>query len=176
MYQTPEQLIAFSNANFETAVRFASIALEGTERLLQVQLKAAKDAFADGVQQAKAMAEIKDFQELTQLKDSLARPSLEKAAGYAKNVYDVASETQSEISSVVEKQIADFNKHAVTALDKFVKSAPAGSEVAVAAAKSTISAINSTYDNIAKATKQFIDLAQINVDAAVNQATGKSIS
>ncbi len=170
MYQAPEQLIAFNKANFETAVRFASIALESTGRLLEVQLKTAKDTFADGVQQAKAMAEVKDIQGLAQLKDSLTQPALEKAAVYTKNVYDVASGTQSEISTVLEEQIAEFNKHAVTALDKFVKSSPAGSEVAVVAVKSTISAINSAYDNFAKATKQLIELSQVNVDTVVNQA------
>src|SRR5208282_5918168 len=171
MYQAPEQLIAFNKANFEAAVRFASIALESTGRLLEVQLKTAKDTFADGVQQAKAIAEVKDIQGFTQLKDSLTQPALEKAADYAKNVYDVASATQSEISTVLEGQIAEFNKHAVTALDKFVKSAPAaGSEVAVVAAKTSIAAVNSAYDNFTKATKQFIELTQVNVDTMVNQA------
>ena len=170
MYQAPEQLIAFNKANFETAVRFASIALESTGRLLEVQLKTAKDTFADGVQQDKAIAEVKDIQGFTQLKDSLTQPALEKAADYAKNVYDVASATQSEISTVLEGQIAEFNKHAVTALDKFVKSAPAGSEVAVVAAKTSIAAVNSAYDNFTKATKQFIELTQVNVDTMVNQA------
>src|SRR5208282_1860775 len=170
MYQAPEQLIAFNKANFEAAVRFASIALESTGRLLEVQLKTAKDTFADGVQQAKAIAEVKDIQGFTQLKDSLTQPALEKAADYAKNVYDVASATQSEISALLEGQIAEFNKHAVTALDKFVKSAPAGSEVAVVAAKTSIAAVNSAYDNFTKATKQFIELTQVNVDTMVNRA------
>ncbi len=169
MFQAPEQLIAFNKANFEAAVRFANIALESTGRLLEVQLKTAKDAFADGVQQAKVMAEVKDIQGFTQLKDNLTQPALEKAADYAKNVYDVASATQSEISAVLEGQIAEFNKHAVTALDKFVKSAPAGSEVAVVAAKTSIAAVNSAYDNFTKATKQFIELTQVNVDTMVNQ-------
>jgi phasin family protein len=173
LYQTPEQLLAFNKANFDTAVRFAGIALEGTERLIEVQLKAAKDAFADGVQQAKTLAEIKDFQEFAQLKNTLAQPALEKAAGYVKNVYDVASETQSEISTLLEEQIAEFNKHVVTGLDKLVKSAPAGSEVAVAAVKSTISAVNSAYDNLAKSAKQFVELTQANVETVTSQATSK---
>ena len=57
MYQAPEQLMALNKANLEIAVRFAGIALEGAERMLELQLKAAKSAFADGVQQAKVLAE-----------------------------------------------------------------------------------------------------------------------
>ena len=170
MYQAPEQLITFNKANFDAVVRCASIALEGTERLLQLQIDTAKDAFAEGVRQTKAMAEIKDFQELAQLKDGLAQPSLGKAVGYAKNIYDVVAATQSELGGVLEEQMADFNKNAVTTLDRFIKSAPAGSEFAVATAKTTISSINSAYDNFARAMKQLTDLAQLNMDALINQS------
>ena len=170
MYQTPEQLMAWNKANLEAAVRFAGIALEGAERMLEVQLKAAKSAFADGVQQAKMLAEVKDPQEFAQLKNSLVQPSLEKATSYVKSVYDVAAATQSEINKLIEEQVSEYNKNVVTGLDKMVKSAPAGSEMAVAAVKSAISAVNSTYDNLSKSAKQFAEMSQANIEAAASQA------
>src|SRR5678816_2326898 len=142
--------------------------------MLELQLKTAKSAFADGVQQAKAFTEIKDVQELAQLKNTLAQPTLEKATSYVKSVYDVAATTQSEINKLVEEQVAEFNKQVVTGLDKVVKSAPAGSEVAVAAVKSAISAVNSAYDNISKSAKQFSEMTHANVEAATNQAVNVS--
>ena len=174
MYQAHEQLVAWNKANLEAAVRFAGIALEGAERMLEVQLKAAKSMFADGVQQAKALAETKDLQEFASLKNTLAQPSLDKATSYVKSVYDVAAATQSEISKLFEEQVSEFNKHVVTGLDKVVKSAPAGSEVAVAAVKSVISAVNSTYDNLSKSAKQFSEMTQANVDAATTPAANTS--
>ena len=110
MYQAPEQLIALSKANLEAAVRFAEIALEGTERMLEVHLKAAKSAFADGVMQAKALAEVKDVEQLAQLKNALAQPNLEKANIYIKSVYDVAAATQSEIGKLLEEKIKQFSE------------------------------------------------------------------
>ena len=172
MYQTPEQLMALNKANLEAAVRFAGIALEGAERFIEVQLKAAKGAFADGVQQAKVIAEIKDPQEFAQVKNSLMQPNMEKTASYVKSVYDVASATQAEFNKLVEEQVSEFNKQVVTTLDKMVKTAPAGSDVAVAALKSAISGINATYENMAKSAKQFVDLTQANVEAATSQAIG----
>lgn len=173
MYQAPEQLIAFNKANLEAAVRFAGIALEGTERMLELQLKAAKTAFAEGVQQAKAFAEVKDISEFMQLKNTLGQPSLEKATSYAKSVYDVAAATQGEIGKLLEEQVSEFNKHLVTVVDKMVKTAPAGSEVAVAAMKTAISAVNSAYDNVAKASKQFADMSQANVEAMTHGGASK---
>jgi phasin family protein len=170
MYQAPEQLTALNKANLEAAVRIAGIALEGAERMLELQLKTAKSVFADGVQQAKALAEVKDIQEFARFKNTMAQPTMEKATTYAKSVYDVAAATQTEIGKLVEEQVSEFNKQVVTGLDKMVKSAPAGSEVAVAAVKSAISAVNSAYDNLAKSAKQYAEMAQANVDAATTQA------
>ena len=170
MYLVPEQLTAWNKANLEAAVRFAGIALEGAERIFEVQLKAAKSAFADGVQQAKTLAEVKDPQEFAQLKNTLVQPNLEKAASYVKSVYDAATTTQSEISTLIEEQVSEYNKQVVTALDKLVKTAPAGSEVGIAAIKSAITAVNSTYDNLSKSAKQFAEMTQANVEAATSQA------
>ncbi len=174
MYQAPEQLIAWNKAYLETAVRFAGIALDGAERMLEVQLKAAKSAFADGVQQAKALADVKDPQEFAQLKSTLMQPNLEKATSYVKSVYDVAAATQAEINKLIEEQVSEYNKTVVTGFDKMAKSAPAGSEIAVAAVKSAISAVNSTYDNLSKSAKQFAEMSQANIEAATSQAVPAS--
>jgi phasin family protein len=172
MYQTPEQLIALNKANLEIAARFAGVALQGAERMFDLQLKAAKTAFADTVEGAKALAAVKDLQQLAALKDNLAQPSIEKATAYAKSVYDVATETQAEIGKLVEEQVADFNKQVVAALDKLVKTAPAGSEVGIAAVKSAIAAVNSAYDNLSKVAKQVTEATQSNFEAVAKQAAG----
>jgi phasin family protein len=171
MYQTPEQLIAMNKANMESVMKFAGVAIEGTERMIELQMKAAKSAFADSIESAKALAAVKDFQQFAALKDTMAQPTLEKATAYAKSVYDLTSETQAEFSKLVEAQVADFNKEVVTTLDKLVKSAPAGSEVGVAAVKSAIAAVNAAYDNLSKVGKQFAQASQANLEAAASQAT-----
>lgn len=170
MYQTPEQLVAFNKANLEVAMKFAGVALQGAERILDLQLKAAKSAFADSVESAKAIASVKDLQQLAALKESLAQPSIEKATAYAKSVYDVTTATQAEMGKLVEEQISEFNKQVVTALDKMVKTAPAGSEVGIAALKSSIAAVNSAYDNVSKVAKQFAEATQSNIEAVAKQA------
>jgi phasin family protein len=169
MYQTPDQLLALNKANLEVAARFAGVALHGAERLVDLQLKAAKSAFADGIESAKALAAVKDLQELAALKDQIAQPSLEKATAYAKDVFDLASATQAEFGKLVEQQFADFNKQVVTGLDKLVKNAPAGSELGIAAIKSGIAAANATYDNLSKVARQFTEATQSNIDAVAKQ-------
>jgi phasin family protein len=170
MYQAPEQFIALNKAGLEVAARFAGVALQGAERMLDLQLKAAKSAFADSIENAKAFAAVKDLQEFAAFKDNVAQPTLEKATAYAKSVYDVASATQAEFGKLVEERFSDFNKQVVTGLDKMVKTAPAGSEVGIAAIKSGIAAVNAAYDNLSKVAKQFTDATQSNIEAVAKQA------
>ena len=169
MYQAPEQLIALNKANLETALRFAGVYLEGAERIIEVQLKAAKSALADGFQGARALASVRDFDQLAALKDTVVQPTFEKATAYAKEVYDAAAATQADVSRLVEEQIAEMNKQMVTALDQLVKTAPAGSEVGIAAMKSTLAAVNSGFDNLSKVAKQFGEATQSNLEVVANQ-------
>jgi len=171
MYQTPEQLIALNKANLEVAMKFAGVAIEGAEKVIDLQLKAAKTAFADSFEGAKALASVKDLQQFAALKDNLVQPSIEKATAYAKSLYDVATETQAEFGKLVEAQVAEFNKELVAGLDKMVKTAPAGSQVGVAALKSAIGAVNTAYDNLGKGAKQFAHATQSNLEAAATPAT-----
>jgi phasin family protein len=170
MFQAAEQFAALNKSTLNAAALYAGIALVGAERMFKLQFKAAKSALASGAQQFTALAEIKDAEGLALWKSASAQPMMESATSYFKSVYDVATATQSEINKLVEKQVAGFNKQIVTSLDKVMESAPPGSEAAVAAIKSSITAVNSAYDNLSKSAKQIADMTQANVDAAATQA------
>lgn len=170
MYQAPEQLVALNKANLEVAMKFAGVAIQGAERIMELQMKAAKSAFSDSVVSAKAIASVKDVQQLAALKDELAQPAFEKATAYAKSVYDVTTATQAELGKLVEEQIAEYNKQVVATLDKLAKTAPAGSEVGIAAIKSSIAAVNSAYENLSKVAKQYTEATQTNFETVAKQA------
>src|SRR4029079_15770967 len=121
MYQTPDQLIALNKANVEAFVRFAGVALEGAERLLDLQLKTAKNALSDGLENARILASVRDFEQLTALKDTLGEQTSEKPTACAKKAYDVATETQTDLNKLVEEQVTEYNKQVISALDQIVK-------------------------------------------------------
>ena len=173
MYNVPEQLLATNKENLESFVEFAGIAASGAEKLLDMQLKIAKAVFADTVKHAKTVVAAKDVQELTEIQGSIVQPSTEKATAYGRSVYSVVAETQTELSKFFEVRFADVNKNLTTALDKAVKSAPAGSDVAVAAVKSALAAANQAYDAFSKATKQVAEATEASITAASGATTKK---
>ena len=173
MYNVPEQLMATNKESLDAFVEFAGIAAAGAEKLLDVQIKIAKAVFADTVKHAKSFVAAKDVQELTEIQTSVVQPSTEKAAAYGRSIYSVVAETQAELSKFFEVRFADANKNLTTALDKAVKSAPAGSDVAVAAVKSALAAANQAYDAFSKATKQVTEATEASISAASGATTKK---
>jgi len=57
-------------------------------------------------------------------------------------------------------------------VEKATKNAPAGSDVAVTALKSTVAATTAAFDQLSKATKQVVNFA----DASVRAATANAAS
>lgn len=159
---TPD-LNAVVKAQFETAVRVATVAAEGAERFTELQLKAVKSGFEDGVKQVKAIAAIKDPAELQVLSTKLFQPAVDKATAYAREIYEGAAATQAEFTKVLETQVAEFNKQAVVALDAIVKNAPAGSEVATAAFKQALGTANQAYESFVKSFQGISTLAETSV-------------
>jgi phasin family protein len=170
MFAVPEKLAAANKAAVDAAVSYSQIVFESAERLLDLNIKVAKSVLADNAKNAQVLAGAKDVQELIALRQSIAQPAIEKIIAYSKAVYEVAAETHAELQSFVEAHTSEANKNVAAALDKLVKSAPAGSEVMQAAVKSAMTAANSAYDTMSKAAKQMTDMTEASVAAAQKKA------
>lgn len=170
----PEQLAAANKSAVDSLLTLANTALASAERVAALNLNTARSILEDGVANTKALLGVKDAQEAIALQSSLAQPSIEKAVAYSRSVYEISAQTQEEVSKVFESQFAEFQKQFAVLLDKVAKSAPAGSDVAVAAVRSAIAASNSAFDSMNKAAKQVAEITEANVAAATN-ATVKAV-
>ncbi len=170
MYITPEQIAATNKAGVDAFISLANTQFAALERLSTLNFNATKSAFEDSVNYAKAILGAKDPQELASLNATAAQPVLEKAIAYSRSVYEVTSQSQGELTKLVEAQAVEFNKNLVSSLDKFARNAPAGSDVAVAAVKSALAAANSAYDSLTRVAKQATDFAETNFAAASSAA------
>jgi phasin family protein len=172
MYVTPEQIQAASKANVDSMLALAATQFAAIEKLATLNANAVKTAFEDSLSNTRALFGVKDVQEFVNLQNSFATPAIEKAIAYSKSVYEVATETNAELSKAAEKRVADWNENFTALLDKAVKNAPAGSDVAVAGIKSMLAAANSAYDNFTKVSKQATEMAEANVAAATETVKG----
>ena len=139
MTQTSESFVQFGRSNFEAALTVADITLQSTERLVDLQMRTAKEALEQGVRNVKALSVVRNVHDFVALQSTAAQPSLEKALAYSRDVYAVTTDAQARISKVLKARIDKLGGEIMTAVDHAAKSAP-GSEAAVAAIKSALAA------------------------------------
>ncbi len=171
---TAEQLIATQQSNVETFFGLTYKAFEGVEKLVELNLQVARAALSEAAENTKAALSVKDPQEFLALQSSLLQPAAEKAAAYARHLYDIAAATGAEVGKVAEATAADAQSKFLSVVDSAVKNAPAGSENAVALVKSAVAAANNAYEGVQKAVKQATDTAEANFQA-ISATAGKSV-
>ena len=171
MYNATEQFAEFNQASVSNAVKLASLSIDKTEKLVNLNMNAAKMAIAQAVEGAQAAASVKDVQELLALRAKLTEAGVQTAQGYSRTLYELSSEAQAEFSAFAEDAWKAYTKGVASWVEKASKSAPAGSEVAVNALRSTFAASSAAFDQFQKATRQVVDLADASVRAATAQAT-----
>ena len=165
------QFAELNKANVAQATKIAAIALENAEKLLKLNLATAQSAFAQGVERASAVAAVKDVQELFALPAKYAESGVESVVGYSRSLYEVVSQAQSQYSALAEEAMAGYTKGLASWVENASKSAPAGSDVAINAMKSTVAATTAAFDQFQKASKQVVSLADASVRAAAANAT-----
>jgi len=171
---TAEQLVAAHKANLETLFELTNKAFEGVEKLVELNLSAAKAAMAEAAQNTKLALSAKDPQELVALQTSLMQPAAEKAAAYGRYVYEIAASTGAEVSRVAEAQAAEAQAKFMALVDTAVKNAPAGTENGVALIKSAVAAANNAIETAQKAAKQAAEVAEANFNAMSTTAVRAS--
>jgi hypothetical protein len=80
-----------------------------------------------------------------------------------------------EIGKVFQQQVSDSNRRMADLLDYVAKSAPPGSEQALAMLRSAVAAGNTAFDTASKVSRQTADWAQANL-ATATKATGSAIA
>lgn len=169
-YLTAEQIMAAQKANVEILFGLTEKAFAGVEKLVELNLQVAKTAMGEVAETTKAAMSIKDAQELMALQQAMLQPAAEKAAAYSRHVYDIAAETNAEVTKVAESQMADAQKKFMSLVDTAAKNAPAGSDNVVSLMKSAVAAANNAFDSVQKAAKQAADVADANFQAVTNTA------
>jgi phasin family protein len=171
MYPNQSQFLEMQKTQVDALHAFAGSIFQATEKLAQLNLATSRAFLQDSAGTAQTLLTAKDPQELAALAGNLAQPGAEKLATYSRSAYSIASAASAEIAKVVETQIAEGNRKLTEMIDLAAKSAPAGSEHAISLIKNSLSAANSAFDAVSKATRQATETAESNIAAAVAVAT-----
>ena len=167
MSSNQEQFTATSKALFESQIaafrELSSKAVKGVEKVVALNSAAAKEYAEESSATVSQLFSAKDPQTFFALASEKAKLNAEKAATYGRRLTEIVSGINADFTKTTEAQIAD-SKNKVTALvDEVAKSAPTGSEQAVAMMKSAIDSASAGYEQLTKATKQAVETVEAQV-------------
>ena len=166
MVTTPEQFLQIQKTALEVFQTATITSIQGFERLAALNVQAAKASIDESTDALKSMTDVKDAKQLAEMATVSVQPATDKVTAYYKHVYEIANETGSELAKLFEKQFAESNRQLYAAIDAMAKNAPAGSEGMVTLVKQAVTAANTAFDQVSKATKQAVEVAEANMAAA----------
>jgi len=171
MAKMQQPLADFNRNAIEAMLGFAQVSMENAEKLMRLQLDAAKRFMSEQGESVRALAEAKDTAAMMSVRSRLTEQTLDRAQGYWREVYQLVTSAQQQMNKVFEQSFGDYQQDVSSALEKMVKAAPGGSDATAAAIRSTMEATRAAIDNMTKAARQAAELADANAKAVTEAAT-----
>ncbi|GAB7549891.1 phasin family protein [Cupriavidus sp. 8B] len=167
----PEQIAAAQQANLAILFGLANHAFAGFEKLVELNLQVVKSTLTDAQANTQKALVVKSPQELLVLQASRMQQLGERVQSYNRHLYDIGSAAQAEFAKIAEAQFQAHNRRMQGLVDNLASSAPAGSEGAVSALTSVISATNNLCESMYQTAKQAVEVAESNFNRASTPAS-----
>lgn len=171
MIPNPEQLVQMQKSALEAFQDATAASIAGFEKLAALNVQATKTSLEESAETLRSLVDVKDPKQWADLATTSVQPTTDKVAAYYKHVYEIANETGSELARLFERQYAENNRQIYAAIDAVARNMPAGSEGVITLMRQAVSAANSTVDQLNKATKQAVEVAEANMAAAAKSAS-----
>lgn len=166
-----DEIMSANLAAMEHFQSVAETALNAVESLASLNLNIAREHCDNAAAHSKALMSAKTPQEVATLTVETAKPSAEKAVSYSKQVYEISTGAAQEIGNLFKNQFSKVQDAMKEAAEAMIKSAPFGSDVALAAMKQAEAAAAKAYDNLNDAVSKAKEIAEANM-AQVTKAAG----
>jgi phasin family protein len=168
---TPEQIAASQKANLDAAYSLAAKAVEGMEKLAKLNLQTIRSTLAETQENALKAFFVKEPQEWLAVQAALAAPTAEKVQSYGRQLFEILSVTQTEFAQVAQAQCEAYNRRVQTLVEDASKSAPMGSEAAIAAWKHALGSAQTLIETLQKTGQQMVQVAESNLEAVTTTAS-----
>ena len=166
MVNLAEQMTELNNAAVLSAARLSKLSLNSAERLLALQLGFAKSALGDATRAARAASATQDPQQLLALRTKAAEEAMSQWLEYSRGLYEAPADAPAPLAEPGEERLAEMQRAVTDTVEQAAKGAPAGSDVAVAAMKSSLAAATAAFDSFTKAARHAASFTDASVKAA----------
>ncbi|MDR0634120.1 MAG: phasin family protein [Azoarcus sp.] len=165
-----EQVNELQKKSLEAAVQLAQLSIENTQRVIEIQVAVAKSLFEDSVNNAKALSGIKDPQEALQLRNRFAQNAAEKVFAGAREIAEVATRAQSQVSKLVGEQFTASSTEVLGTIQQLFKGLPIADAGTLNAIQHTLDTTRSAVEQLTRASSEaFQAFTQVQVPATAGK-------
>lgn len=165
---------AFFESQLATFHELTNIVMQGTEKIVALNLAAAKASTEESTAAVKELLVAKDPQAFMALAAKYAKPNIEKVNAYNQHLSSISADTKAEFTKVAEEQTTDVSTKISEFVNTIAKNAPAGSESVIAILKSSLEATNVGLGKMQSATKLTAETVEKHVAKAAEK-TAESV-
>ena len=173
IFPVPPQIAGLIRANLDVQISVTTAltgtAVESLQRLIELNLNAARASLEDSTTVTRQLMAAKDPQEFMSVTVAQAQPTLAKALSYSRHVADIATAAQDSLSRATSEQINEANSRLHDIVDDAAKNAPAGSGNVIEIMKMAMNTASANYQRMNRTAQQAAEQAQANMNNAVSQ-------
>ena len=167
---SPEQ-VAAAKANVDAFFGLAGKIFEGFEKLTALNLQAVRATLAETQENMTKVPGTTEPRQWFALQAGFTGPFAEKSLSYGRQVFEIASTTQAEVTQLAQAHYERYNGRVQALVEEAAKHAPAGSEAAIAAWNSAIAATTTLCETLQKTGQQAVQIAESNFDVVTATAS-----
>ncbi|CAG9187026.1 TIGR01841 family phasin [Cupriavidus pinatubonensis] len=166
-----EQMQSLQSAGIEILGGLADKGFASAQKLIELNLRAMKSSLGDAQEATRKALAARDVAELLALHNGLFQSAIEKALAYQRELFEIAVATQGDFAKVADAQFEESKRRMQEVIDSAGKNSPAGSEVALAAWQSALTAGASMCESMQQAARQAMEAAESNLNVATAAAS-----
>ena len=163
-----DQMFVAQKASSELLVAIMRTSFDGMQRLAELNMAAAREVLSNTATSANAIASSKDMTDMLRVSPQKANP--ERLMEYWRNVYDLVTVMQKDVTAVMQANYSELAKTAASAIEQKNPSAIGGSDMIANAMKDMLDQTNKAFDNMTEVAGQMASIAGANFKSAGSSA------
>jgi len=155
-----EQFSELHRKNMEAAMKLAQMSMENSQRIISLQVDAAKKMFKESAESVQALSAAKDPQEAVALRTQYTKDTAQMMMETARQIAEIGNASRTEFSHLMTEQLASGSKDMMETFQAFFSSLPGQNNNVMETMQKAMATANSAFEQIAKASAAGFDGAK----------------
>jgi phasin family protein len=157
MKNVTQQTTELQRKNMQAGLKLAQMSIENSQRIVALQIDAAKKLFQDSVEHAKALSAVKDPQQAINLQSQFAQDTVKKMMETAKQIAELGKSSHTDISHLLTKQLTSGSQDMMSSFHSYFGALPGQNANVLDAMKKAMTTANSAFEQITQASTAFVN-------------------